>query len=231
MRCELHHLPPMSYFISPNGIVPIYLSINTLYTRLNCRAALYTHSEVRMKTNDTPVFRRSFHTALGSLILALLLCSCSLSGNTTNTPAPTQPATTQPAPISTPKPVPTQSPQHPIANQPPGAGNNNGGGIPLPINEVKPLTFNLIYNDAAIEHDIAQIHQPGSPSFHHYLTAEQIRQRYTISDPQLQQVKTWLTQQGYTIVAVDPLRSSIQVQGTVATIQNSLHIKLQAYTF
>jgi subtilase family serine protease len=175
-----------------------------------------------MKVNDTYVLRRSFHTVLGSLLLVLFLCSCSLSGTSTST-------TTQPASTSTSKPIPTQSPQHPIANQPPGAGNS--GGTPLPSNEVKPLAFNLIYNDAAMEHDISQIYQPGSPSFHHYLTTEQIVQRYTLSDSQLQQVKTWLTQQGYTIVAVDPLRSTIQVQGTVATIQNSLHIKLNAYTF
>jgi kumamolisin len=178
-----------------------------------------------MKVSDMPVSFRSFHTLLGALLLILLLCSCSLSGSTPNTTT----ATSKPTPAPTPKGVPTQSPKHPIANQPPGAGNN--GGTPLPANEVKPLSFNLVYNDAAIEHDIAQIYQPGSPSFHHYLTTDQIVQRYSLSDPQLQQVKTWLTQQGYAIVAVDPLRSSIQVQGTVATIQNSLHIKLQAYTF
>ncbi len=176
-----------------------------------------------MKVNDTRSFRHAFHTVLGSLVLVFCLCSCSLAGNTTTT------TTAQPTPTAKPQPIPTQPPKHPIANQPPAAGSN--GGAPLPANEVKPLTFNLIYNDAALEHDIAQIYQPGSPSFHHYLTTEQIVQHDTLSDAQLQQVKTWLTQQGYTIVAVDPLRSSIQVQGTVATIQNSLHIKLQSYTF
>src|ERR1700682_4543026 len=123
-----YSLPHFSY-----SILRVYLSTNTLYTTLNCRAALHFNPEVYMKVNDMPVSFRSFHTFLGALLLILLLCSCSLSGSTPNTTT----ATSKPTPAPTPKGVPTQSPKHPIANQPPGAGNN--GGTPLPANEVKPL--------------------------------------------------------------------------------------------
>ncbi len=126
--------------------------------------------------------------------------------------------------------VPTSiaNPQ-PIANQPPGA-TKAVPGPNLSGNEIKTLTFNLSYNDATMEQDLAQIYQPGSPTFHQFLTPQQIVQRYAVSDKQLQQVQNWLSQNNYTIVSVDSLRSAIMARGSVSTIERSLHIRLQSYT-
>lgn len=118
---------------------------------------------------------------------------------------------------------------NPIANQPPGTtkavpGQNLSG------NEIKTLTFNLSYNDTLMEQDLAQIYQPGSPTFHQFLTPPQIVQRYALNDTQLQQVQKWLGQNKYTIDSVDALRSAITVRGSVSTIERSLHIQLQRYS-
>ncbi len=85
-------------------------------------------------------------------------------------------------------------------------------------NEIKTLTFNLSYNDALMEQDLAQIYQLGSPTFHQFLTPQQIVQRYALNDTQLQQVQQWLEQNKYTIDSVDALRSAITVRGSVSTI-------------
>ncbi len=157
---------------------------------------------------------------LGLTIIVLLVSACSLPGaqSTTNTNA------TGLTPTSTPK----QSTRT-VASQPSGTGKLPSG-IPLLQDEVKPLTFNLVYNDAAMEQDVAQIYTPGSSTFHQYLTPDQIVQRYALSDVQRQQVMNWLTQNGYTIDSTDAQRTSIKVHASVATIERTLHIKLNSYT-
>jgi kumamolisin len=103
-------------------------------------------------------------------------------------------------------------------------------GVPLNGSVIKTLTFNLVYNDAAMEQRVAQIYTPGSAFYHQYLGPEQIVQQFAESDTQLNTVKTWLTGHGYTILALDPLRSSISVQAPVSAINQSLGIQLETFT-
>lgn len=162
------------------------------------------------------------HGAVSLLLLGLLLSACSTPGNSdshSNTTTPTGQGVT---------PVPTSGPRV-MGDRPPATGKLPNG-IPLPTDEVKPLTFNLVYNDAAMEQAVAQIYTPGSASYHQYLNPAQIVQRYAESDAQLNVVKSWLTQHGYTILGVDSLRSSISVQAPVSAIEQSLNIQLQSFT-
>lgn len=161
-------------------------------------------------------------STLSSLLMLLVLSACSLSGGSANTSSPVTPTASHGVtPLSTP---------HSLSKLPNGVGTpTDGSGSPLPTNEVKPLVFNLVFNDALMERDVAQIYTSGSSTFHQYLTADQIAQRYALSDTQLSQVRSWLTQNGYTITSVDALRSSIRVTATVGTIERSLHIQLQAH--
>ncbi len=180
-----------------------------------------------MKADKKRAIRPLFSLLLSIIILGLVLSACSSGGDTTATGGSTKANT---APQTSGGVTPTPGVQKtPIANPPPGA-KKGSGGTPLPANEVKPLTFNLAYNDAAIERDIAQMYTPGTGSYHQFLTPDQFVQRYALSDTQLQQVKSWLTGQGYTIDAIDGMRSSIQARAKVSTIEKSLNIKLKAYT-
>jgi subtilase family serine protease len=161
----------------------------------------------------------SVQLALSMTIIGFLVSACALTGSPANTTVQTTPTKST---------VSAQS-SGPIAGKPTGA-TNLSNGKPLPANEIKPLTFNLAYNDAAMEQDVAQIYTPGSAAYHQFLTANQIVQKYAPSNTQVQQVENWLRQNGYTVVSLDPMRSSIKVQATVATIESSLHINLNAYT-
>ncbi len=161
------------------------------------------------------------HALLGVTLLGVFVAGCTFPGSsspasTSNSTSPTRAGVTS---------TPTS---HKISSKP-----NTGtvsGGQPLPTNEIKPLTFNLVYNDAAMERDVAQIYTPGSPTYRQYLTPDQIVQRYTLSDAQLQTVQDWLTQHGFTIESIDPLRMGIKVQATVGTIEHALNVQLQQYT-
>ncbi len=178
-----------------------------------------------MKQFPRPRSRFLARQTMGLILVGLLLMAlsaCSLPGSS----SPNLAGSSNVGQGVTP--VPTSSPRV-VGEQPPATGKLPGG-VPLPSHEIKPLTFNLVYNDAAMEQGVAGIYTPGSPTYHQYLTSDQIVQRYAESDAQLNVVKSWLTQHGYTILAVDPLRSSISVQASVASIEQSLGIQLQSFT-
>ena len=165
-----------------------------------------------------PVMRRvsyPLQMLFGVVLLGLLFAGCS-NGNT-----PTVSTS-----ASTPTPRPAQP--HPISSKP--DTGKLPGGQPLPENLPLSLTFNLAYNDAAMERDVAQIYTPGSPTYHQFLTTDQIVQRYALSDSEVQTVENWLKQQGFTIDSIDPLRSGIQVTGTVGIVERALHVQLRSYT-
>ncbi len=175
-----------------------------------------------MKRQRKNIFWISVQFALSMMMLGFLVSACSLMGQPANITAHATPTKSAKSTVS-------PQPSGPLAGKPTGA-TKLPNGKPVPANEVKPLTFNLVYNDAAMEQDVAQIYTPGSATYHQFLSPAQIVQKYGPSDAQVQQVQNWLQQNGYTIVSVDPMHSSIKVQATVATIESSLHITLSAYT-
>ncbi|HCI80061.1 MAG TPA: hypothetical protein DHW02_10270 [Ktedonobacter sp.] len=188
------------------------------------RGSLYDTPLPRTKTFSSSQTSR-FLSLLSPFFVILLLSACSLTGNPGNTSTSTRqltPSSHGVTPLTTP---------HSLSKLPDGVGTpSDGSGTPLPTNEVKPLVFNLVYNDAAMEQAVTQIYTPGSSAFHQYLTATQIAQRYALSDTQVTQVRAWLTKNGFTVTSVDALHSSIQVTASVGTIENALHIQLQAHS-
>jgi kumamolisin len=159
------------------------------------------------------------------MVIGLLMSACNLPGSdSSGQNASSSPGTTATPVRQAPAPLPGN---HSVADKP--ATGKLPLGQPLPANEIISLTFNLLYNDAALERSVLQIYTPGSPTFHQYLTPQQIRQSFGPSDAQLQEVRQWLTSQGYTIVSTDDLATAIQVTAPVATIERSLHIQLQQY--
>jgi kumamolisin len=155
------------------------------------------------------------------LILLMLVAACSLPGAPSSGNAG-QSGTTLPK--QPPLPLPAD---HPVADAPPI--KNLPAGQPMPTGQTIQLTFNLIFNDAALDSTIQQIYTPGSPTFHHYLTPQQIRESFGPSNAQLGQVQRWLQQQGYRILNVDPLATAIEVEASVGVIEQSMHLQLEQY--
>jgi kumamolisin len=157
----------------------------------------------------------------GLILVGALLSACSTPGGSSSTPANN---TNNGQGVT---PMPTSGPR--VVSDRPPAANKLPQGTPLPGNELKPLTFNLLYNDAALEQATAQIYTPGSATYHQFLSPAQIVQNYAESAAQLNTVKSWLTQHGFRIIGVDALRSSISVQASVSAIEKSLGVQLQAF--
>lgn len=160
------------------------------------------------------------HMAVGVALLSMLLGACSAPTGSTPTNTPVAGLGVTPLPANS---------SRVVGDRPPAVATLLNG-TPLSGSEMKTLTFNLVYNDAAMEQRVQQMYTPGSPFYHRYLSPAQIVQQFAESDAQLNTVKNWLTSHGYTILALDPLRSAISVQASVAAINKSLGIQLQSFT-
>src|SRR5277367_887480 len=63
--------------------------------------------------------------------------------------------------------------------------------------------------------------EPGSPSYHQWLTPEQFGARFGLSASDLAQVSAWITSQGFTITSVARSSTFITFSGTVAQAQQA----------
>lgn len=155
----------------------------------------------------------------GLLLLGILVSACSTTGGA--------PATSNVRGRQGVTPI-ANGGSRPVGDRPPAAPKLPQG-TPLPAGLIMPLTFDLIYNDAAMEQALARLYTPGTSSYHQFLTPTQIVARYAVSDAQLATVQRWLSGHGYTMLGIDPLRSAIRVQAPVAAVEASLGIGLESF--
>jgi len=179
-----------------------------------------------VKQKDRNMRWQILQAFFGLMVIGLMVSACSLTGNSSSSTSDTSSSSASPSSASSSGVTPVST--HPVASTPPVSGTPTGQ--PVPGNQVMPLVFNLVYNDAAMNRDVLQMYTPGSPTFHQFLTPQQIVQRYAPSNAQVQEVTDWLTQNGYTIVSTDALHSSIKVQATVANVEKSLHVTFAYHT-
>src|SRR5665213_2444431 len=73
--------------------------------------------------------------------------------------------------------------------------------------------------EAALDQLLADLQNPSSPRYHQWLTPAQFGAQFGLSSADLAQVTSWLTSQGFTIIATAPSANSITFSGTVAQAQ------------
>ncbi|HLX40032.1 MAG TPA: hypothetical protein VKR42_05840, partial [Ktedonobacteraceae bacterium] len=103
-----------------------------------------------MKRLQKSILWFSVQGALSMVVIGFLVSACSLTGQSASTTLPSIPTKSVQS---------TVHPQSstPVASKPTGA-TKLSNGKPLPTSEIKPLTFNLAYHDAAMDQDVAQIY-------------------------------------------------------------------------
>jgi subtilase family serine protease len=77
--------------------------------------------------------------------------------------------------------------------------------------------------EQALQTFIDQLHNPKSPSFHKWLTAEQFGQLYGSSQQDVTAITIWLQSQGFTVNAVSPGRMNIDFSGNAGQVQQAFH--------
>lgn len=72
--------------------------------------------------------------------------------------------------------------------------------------------------EAALEKLINDMHQPGNPNFHHWLTADELGQRFGPNPADITKVSTWLTNHGFQINSVSKSGLVIDFSGTAGQV-------------
>jgi subtilase family serine protease len=82
---------------------------------------------------------------------------------------------------------------------------------------------------AAFEQFLADQQDPASPVFHHWLTPDEIGERFGPSLQQLEAAKHWLESQGIQITGIARSRSFINFRGTSAAVGAAFHASFGRY--
>lgn len=80
--------------------------------------------------------------------------------------------------------------------------------------------------EAALEARIEAMHQPGSPDFHHWLTAEELGQQYGPDAADIQRVTQWLQSSGLRVNGVSRSGLVIDFSGSAAQVTSAMHVAL-----
>jgi subtilase family serine protease len=83
--------------------------------------------------------------------------------------------------------------------------------------------------ETALRQLIAQMHSPGSPSYHQWLTPDQFGAQFGASDQDIATVESWLGSHGFAVAKVNPGRGSIEFSGSVAQLRDAFHTQIHKY--
>lgn len=101
---------------------------------------------------------------------------------------------------------------------------------PLPATNRLDLAIGLpLRNQDALNKLLAEIYDPGSTNYHHYLTPEQFAAQFGPTEEDYQSLIHFAKTNGLTVTATYPNRALLDVSGSVATIEKVFHVTLNVY--
>jgi subtilase family serine protease len=83
--------------------------------------------------------------------------------------------------------------------------------------------------ETALRQLIAQVHAPGSPNYHQWLTPDQFGAQFGASDQDIATIESWLGSHGFAVSKVNPGRGSIEFSGSVAQLRDAFHTQIHKY--
>jgi hypothetical protein len=112
-------------------------------------------------------------------------------------------------------------------NIPPAARNaaNDRGGAPdtMPLPNMLLQLRRPAAQEQALTTLIEQLHDPNSPNYHQWLSAEQLGAQFGPAASDIQTVTDWLQQHGFTVNAVLANKMAIDFSGTAGQVRTALH--------
>jgi hypothetical protein len=80
--------------------------------------------------------------------------------------------------------------------------------------------------EQALQTLLDQLHDPNSPNYHHWLTANEIGAQFGPAASDTATVTNWLTQHGFTVDTVYPNGMAIEFSGTAGQIRSAFHTEI-----
>ena len=112
---------------------------------------------------------------------------------------------------------------HPAAN----AKNDRGRVSPdLPMTDLILVLSRSPEQQAAFEKFVAGQYDPESPDFHHWLTPEEVGEKFGPSETDIAAISNWLTGHGFSVDEVTNDRMSIRFSGTAAQVESTFHTEI-----
>lgn len=102
------------------------------------------------------------------------------------------------------------------------------GTLPASTNLQLAIGFPL-RNKSALTNLLARIYDPSDPQYHHYLTPEQFAREFGPSEQDYQTVAAFAKANGFTVTTTHPNRMLLDVTGSVADIERTLHVVMRVY--
>jgi subtilase family serine protease len=84
-------------------------------------------------------------------------------------------------------------------------------------------------NQAELTQLLRDLYDPTSAKFHKYLSVSQFTERYAVTASDYGTVVAWAKQNGLTVTAQTPNRRLLAVEGSVSTINQVFHVKVNYY--
>ncbi len=80
--------------------------------------------------------------------------------------------------------------------------------------------------EQAVEKFIAELHDPKSPNFHKWLTADDFGRNYGLAESGVRTVTSWLESQGFTVNSVYPNAMVIDFSGNAGQVRRAFHTSI-----
>lgn len=115
---------------------------------------------------------------------------------------------------------------HPLAN-----ARNDRGAAPdsLQVGRMHLVLTRSASQESALQQLIGEMHTPGSPNYHKWLTPDQFGQQFGPSDQDIATVKTWLTGHGFNVTMVNPGKQTLEFTGNAAQVRSAFHTQIHKY--
>jgi Pro-kumamolisin, activation domain/Bacterial Ig-like domain (group 3)/FG-GAP-like repeat len=161
-----------------------------------------------------------------SLVLEVLLVALAVSASQSHAASRVAPLITKP--VDNTSLVKLGGGTHPLAN----AQNDRGAVTPSqPMNRMMMVLKRPEAQDKALAAAIKEMQRPGSKTFHHWLTAEQIGEQYGAAPEDVAKVTGWLTSSGFQVNSVSKARSVVEFSGTAAQVASAFHTEMHHYAW
>jgi len=115
---------------------------------------------------------------------------------------------------------------HPLAN-----AKNDRGAAPdsTPLERIHLMLKRSPSQQAALDQLVSQLHTPGHPSYHKWLTPEQFGNQFAPSDQDIATVETWLAGHGFSVAGALPGKQVIEFSGNVGQFRSAFHAQIHEY--
>jgi hypothetical protein len=98
-----------------------------------------------------------------------------------------------------------------------------------PASRVLLLLKRPAEQEAALQQFIAEVHSPGTASYHHWLTPAQLGSQFGPADSDVQAVVAWLQSQGFAVAKVSQGKTTIEFSGTAGQIESAFATKIHSF--